>query len=132
MALDCALPDLNSPTKELTYLLQLYNQEHIGGMELDYALCDLTSKMLKYLLELYKHDRIGDEVLNSALHVLKPPDKDMDMKEASYKPKQKEEIKEESYDEPWCMPGWVPSPEPTSDKPKHIRKITLLEGYECW
>ena len=102
-ALDCALRDLNPPAKELTYLLQLYNQEHIGGTAFDYALCDLTSKILKYLLELHEHDRISDEALNSALHVLRPSDKDIGMEEASYKPKQeeeiKEEIKEELYDE---------------------------------
>ena len=115
MALNSALRVLNSPAKELTYLLQLYHQEHIGGTALDYALRDLTSKMLKYLLELHELDRIGEETLDSALRALRPLGKDMDVEEASYKPKQEEEIKEESYGELWCMLGWRPSPEPTSE-----------------
>ena len=109
MAFDCALRDLNPPVRELTYPLQLYNPEHIGGTALDYALLDLTSKILKYLSEQHEHDRIDDEALESTLRVLRPPDKDMDIEETSYKPKLEEKIKEDckvkSYDRPRCMPG---------------------------
>ena len=80
------------------------------------ALRVLASEMLKYLLQLHKHDRIGDEVFDLALRVLRPPYKDMDVEETSYKPKQEEEIKEEPYDESWCMPGMT-TPKPTPDEP---------------
>ena len=82
--------------------------------------------MLKFFLELHEHDGIGDEALDSALRVLRPSGKDMDVEEASYKLRQEEElkeIKEESYEEPWCMPGGghLPNRYPTHQN--------ILKGY---
>ena len=54
---------------------------------------DLTSKMLKYLLELHEHDRIGDEVLDSALRVLRPPDKDWIWRKRRINPSRKRKQK---------------------------------------
>ncbi len=108
VSLDSALRVLNPPAKRLAHvhLSQLYDQEHIGGTALD-CIC------------LLEHQRIGAAALDSALRFLRPPNKfkDVDVEETS--PKQEEEIKEEPYDEPWCMPGTT-SPEPPSIEKQHV------------
>ena len=71
VAFDIALRVLNPLTKELTYLLQICDQERISTA-LNYALRVLASEMLKSVIELHESERIGDEAIYLALCVLRP------------------------------------------------------------
>ena len=124
--------------EELKYLLKLHYLGVIGDVALDCALCVLTpsvSKDLKYLLELYEEGQIGAVALDAALRVIRRvlglcEEKPLGVGEDDETPKDESyegSTKDESYDDPRCVPNFHDKPTPVkTSAPKHVKKIAFV------
>ena len=119
--------------KVLKLLSHLYDESHISAVALDSALHVLNppTTELKYLWNYSpkiksvvrvcpadpRRKLIGDETLDSGLLALRSPIENMDVEKPS-KDLDEDVTKDESYDEPWCMPGLHKK----ADERKHVKK----------
>ena len=110
----------NAPTMELKYLLELFDQHQIGGTGSTVP-CGTLWKELVYLLQLHEEKMMGDNALDSGLRALRSPIEKVDV-EKPLKDLDEDFTKNESYDEPWCMPGFhEKADEPTYDEPNILK-----------
>ena len=109
MALVSELHVLDPPTKELKYLLELFNQDQVCGTALECALRTLWIKALVYVLQLQEEKMISDEALDSGLLALRSSIEIIDIEKPS-KDLDEDVTKDKLYHEPWCMPGFHKRP----------------------
>ena len=128
--------------EELKYLLKINYLGVIGDGALDCAICVLTpsvSKDLKYLLELYEEGQIVAVALDAALRVLRRVLGSCDEKhmgvgeddEPTYDESYEGSTKDQSYDDPWCVPNFHDKPTPIkTSAPKHVKNCLRLEWHD--